>query len=372
MLRHLKAAAQSRLIRAILVGAYGQGIQIILQLLTVPFMIGHWGTEHYGVWLALYVLPSYLAMTDFGLTNAAANDMVMKMARHERDESRDLYQAVRRLRTIVTAALFLVCAGAVYGPFAHWLDFAQEAARGRAQLTLLVLLAYGLTALSSSVIYAGYRAMDSYAFGGTIMQTVSLTENILLLVSVIIGGSMLQAACVLLIVRSAGVVLAHVILRRRNPWFLDCKAAARLSLLRPLLKPASGNIALMFANVMMIQSPVLLITSLLGPGWVPMFTTVRTLTRFPLQFSIVLGQATLTRFCVAHGMGDERRKAKLALFNIVISGGILGLTVPVLLFMGPWIIQQWTHHAITADRILLTLMTFTMLANEPAEFRLCL
>jgi len=363
MLRRIRAIGQSRLVRAVLVGAYGQGVQILLQLLTVPFMISHWGTEHYGVWLSIYVLPAYLAMTDMGLTAAAANDMSMKMARGERDETRQMYQSVRLMRTVVTSVLLLMSIMAVYGPFAHRLDFAQVATQGQAQLTVIVLLAYGLSAISTSTVDAGYRAMDSYAFGGTIIQTVALSENILLLTSVIMGGSMLQAACVLLGVRASGLLLANTILRLRNPWLFERREPARLGRLKPLLKPASGTIALAFANVMMIQSAVLLIASLLGPRWVPMYTVTRTLTRFPLQLSMVIGAATLTRFCVAHGMGDEKRKAKLALVNMAVSGAILGLAVPVLLIFGRWIILQWTHHAITVDRPLLVLMTLAMLAN---------
>jgi len=363
MIHHLKSAVQSRLMRAILVGAYGQGIQIGLQLLGVPVMIAMWGTASYGVWLALYLVPSYLVMADFGLTTAAANDMAMKMTRGEVNDTRRVFQALRVLVGVVTGSLLLIFVGCIYGPGAHWLDFAQKATQGHAQITTLLLMVYGLTALSNGTVNAGYRAVDRFALGGTIFQTVFLFESAMLLAAVAMGASMMEAAAVIMAIRIIGSLITTVWLRTHFGWLFARKEPVSLAQLKRLLRPAMGSMALPFANVTALQGPILLITSVVGSVWVPMFTTARTLTRFPLQLTLVMSSATVTRFSVAHAAHHQAQKARLLLVNLAVAAGLLIPAAAGVMVLGQWLIRHWTRGAIEVDMRLLGLLTAAMLAN---------
>ncbi|NBC37642.1 hypothetical protein GTZ99_13890 [Novosphingobium sp. FSY-8] len=349
--------------RAIMVGAYGQGIQIGLQLLGVPIMVAQWGLANYGVWLALYSLPAYLAMADFGLTTAAANDMAMSMTKGDKDSAHHVFQALRLLVALVVGALFCIAAAVIFWPSSTMLDFAQQATDGHARAVTLILVVYGLVGLSNGTVNAGFRAVDRFAYGGTLYQTVFLIETSLLLGSIVLGATLFQAATVMIVIRVGGSAFANWTLRRQFPEFARRQGTIRMGVLRQLMRPALGSMILPFANATAMQGPVLLITSMLGAAAVPMYTTARTLTRFPLQLVMILSVATVTRFTVAHAADSAQNKARLVLLNLLVTAALLVPATLGVILLGQWVILHWTRGAIHTDGVLLALLAGTMLAN---------
>ena len=363
MINLLRKIANTRLLRALMVGAYGQGIQLGLQLLGVPIMIAAWGLGKYGVWLALYSVPSYLIIADFGLTTAAANDMAINMARGDREAARRVFHALRLLVWTVTGVLFLITALAIYGFGASWLSFAEAATHNHARATLMMLVTYGLIGLSNGTVNAGFRAVDRYALGSALYQSIFLLECFLLLLVVRFGAGLYEAAIVIISIRIAGSVLANAALSYHSSWLKAGRQSVHLGELRRLLRPAMGSMVLPFANATAMQGPVALLTSALGAATVPIYTTVRTLTRFPLQIAMVASVATVPRITVADASGDKTHKARLILINFVMTILILVPASLGLVLLGRWLIHAWTRGAVVMPLPLLWLMTAAMVAN---------
>jgi len=68
-----------RLIAGMGASTFGLGINIAIQLLSLPLFLQHWDTSTYGAWLVLSAIPAYLSMADVGMVTAAGNKMTMAM-----------------------------------------------------------------------------------------------------------------------------------------------------------------------------------------------------------------------------------------------------------------------------------------------------
>ena len=73
--------ARTRLALGTAAGFFGLGVQLLVQLISVPVLTRQWGVAGYGIWLLLFSVPSLLAMADLGLTTAGANAMTDAVAR---------------------------------------------------------------------------------------------------------------------------------------------------------------------------------------------------------------------------------------------------------------------------------------------------
>lgn len=354
---------RSRLAGAVSASAYNQVVQLAIQLASVPILSGHLGLKGYGIWLLLSTIPSYLAMADLGFASAAGNDMTMRVARDDVAGAAAVFLALKLIVVSTVLGLF-ACAGvAIYVLFPHMADFAQVATGGSGQATVLALFGYGLMALLSGIPVAGFKATHAYVLCGYLWVTMTLLEAVCALTWVASGGGLLGAALAYLLVRSTGTLLLSVILRYHAPGLTTRDWRLALGHVRELVRPAVGVMALPVAQAIALQGAVLTIGAAAGPAAVPLFTTVRTLTRTALQMTMIVNQASTPAFSVAEARGDERRKSQLVLICLLVAGVVLVPTVPVLLGLGPMIIALWTHGAVHPPFLLLAFMSVAMLLN---------
>ena len=54
---------------------------VISQLISIPVLMSSFGKEGFGVWVMLSTLPTYLALSDIGLSAAAAERPISLKAR---------------------------------------------------------------------------------------------------------------------------------------------------------------------------------------------------------------------------------------------------------------------------------------------------
>ena len=61
----------SRIMAAMGAGMLGQGVNIAIQLLSLPVFLHWWDLSQYGQWLMLSAMPAYLSMADVGMVSTA-------------------------------------------------------------------------------------------------------------------------------------------------------------------------------------------------------------------------------------------------------------------------------------------------------------
>jgi O-antigen/teichoic acid export membrane protein len=353
----------SRLIRGISANVYGNLIQTALQLLSVPILATHWGLETYGAWLIIFTVPNYLAFADFGFTSAAANDMTVSVARGDRPAAIKTFQAVRAAMTGICLTLLCLCAAGAYAVPDGWLTFVVGESVNHARHAILLLTAYGVLWIQNGVSLAAFRSIGQYATGTYLQMTIHLVENIAALTVVYLGGDIEAAAATYFFVGLIGVAVRVIVLRARAPWLVFFAWRASFSEIRRLLHPALAVLALPVAHSLFLQGTVAVVGLAAGPGAVPAFTTVRTLSRIGVQLTMIVNQAVLPEFTMAFASVDQSRRARLAFLSIASSVVVLLPMFFVVVIGGPFIIKLWTHGTIHAPYALIVAMAFTMVVN---------
>ena len=125
---------------------FGRLITTLIQLISVPVFLQHWGTHMYGEWILLNTIPSYFGLSDIGFGSVAGGGMTVVMARQNVDEALEIFQSVWVLTTsasIFTGLLLFVSIWFV--PLERWMHL-HYLSRTDARLVILFL---GLSVLLS-------------------------------------------------------------------------------------------------------------------------------------------------------------------------------------------------------------------------------
>ena len=100
---------RSRLFRGVGANAYSQAVSFSIQFGSVPLLLSAWGAHTFGLWLVISAIPSYLALSDFGFSAAASNDMTLAAARGAYAEARAVFQSVLVLNGLVSLGVVAIC-----------------------------------------------------------------------------------------------------------------------------------------------------------------------------------------------------------------------------------------------------------------------
>lgn len=327
---------------------YGKAVAAFGQLLLVPVLANAWGVALYGQWLMLATIPVFLAASDLGFGVAAGNRLIGQVARQEFDLAQ---------RTFDSALLIIVSSSAMIAAAAISLSLllperGLEAAHGMsgddARKVLQILICYGAVALQGGLFMAVMRSEGAFARSTALEATVQLAEAVAVAVVAHWGHGPLPAAYALLTVRGAGLV-CHVLLAHWHAsWLRLWPEGISRSVMQSLLRPALAAMLLPLAMAGLLQGTALAIGAAIGAGAVPVFVSLRTLSRLGLQIVMTVNLPVLPEFTAEYARGNRewiiRIAGGLASFNAL--AGFLGAIV--LVAMGNRLLGFWTQGAIQA------------------------
>lgn len=359
----MQDSLKAKLLRNLGANAYGQGITILIQLVSVPLYLHYWGVALYGEWLILSAIPAYLALSDIGFASVAANDMTMRVANGDRRGALEVYQSIwlfiSGVSVLVGSALALV----IYAvPVAAQFSVTHISEVHTQQL-LIVLMLYVLVGLQGNVLNAAFRAVGRYAYGTTMGNTVRLAEWAVSMVALSLGGGVLTIATLTLAIRLLGLLLMWLILQKQERWLYLGAQFASAQQVRHLLKPAVAFMAFPLGLALSLQGMVLIIGMTLGSAAVVVFSAYRTLTRLLVQVITMLNHSVWPEISAAYGANQmdllrqlHRKGSNVTLWIALVAVALLGV-------LGEWFVGVWTRHAFEQNHLLFALLLATTLLN---------
>ncbi len=342
---------------------YARLVTVVVQVVTVPLLIGAWGVELYGAWLILTAIPAYLAMSDLGFATAAQNDMAIAVGRDDRSAALEAFQSAWLLVVAVTVVVVAACAAAV--PFLHiatWLDL-SGLSDADAAAVLLLLGGYVLVSLQSSLVYAGFHCEGRYGMGQFALASLRAAEFALLFAAVVLDGGPVAAAGMLFAGRFAGTIAMGVVLRRVNPGITLGWRHANAATVRRLARPALAFTVLPLATAVNLQGMVIVVGILFSPTAVVVFSTLRTLTRFGLQLASVVNSIVVPEISTAFGAENTERVRKLHNHACQVAVWILAAVVVGFVVFGEWLLRVWTGGAVAMQWGLFAVFLFVLMAS---------
>ena len=362
-MKSLFSLARTRLAQGTAAGFYGLGVQLLVQLVSVPVLVHSWGVAGYGAWVMLFSVPSLLAMADLGLTTAGSNAMTAAVAQGNRERAARIHMALRLITALTGLTLLALAVLFIFVTNPQSLDFGAALPRAAAQWTALVLCLYGFLALVNGVTLGAFRAADAFASSGMIYQTVILVEAAVALGVAMLGGEPLAVAGAYLAARLVGTLVMTLALRRTAPWLSATGWRIDLAEIRALVRPALAALVLPGAYAVAVQGSVVAIGAVAGPAAVPAFSVVRTLSRTALQFAFRFNVASMPRYTVHVAQGNRQRASQLVVLNLALAAALVIPAAVGLVVFGRPFIALWTGALLVPSWSLLIAMALAMLAN---------
>lgn len=357
-------STKSRIIRSLYATGFGQAVTVLIQLAGVPLFLHFWGVDKYGQWLILSAIPAYLSMSDFGFASAAANDMTMSVAQKRREGA---------VRTFQSTLVVLLLGGAVSGLVAGAVILLQTgigllpvSVISGAGVALVIVVFWGqvVVGLLSGLVQGGYRCDGNYAQGTFLANVVRLGEFVASMACLLLGGGFVAVALSVLVVRFVGTAALASGLRRRSPWLSFGVRASSRSEVKRLLRPALAFMAFPVGNALSIQGFVLVVGWLAGGPAVVMFSTYRTMTRFPLQMMGMINNSAWPELSRAFGEEDITRARKLHRMALVTSVWLMLLAMAALLVLAEPLLRIWTAGQVPFERGLFLVLAAEVVANS--------
>jgi O-antigen/teichoic acid export membrane protein len=333
----------SRILAAIGAGAFGQLVSVVIQLASLPLFLRYWDMSTYGQWLMLSAIPAYVSMADVGMVTTAGNRMTMDVARGDIAAANRVFQS---------AALFLalVCAGiTVVGGMGLWIaSSAQMNVHADALACLMVTV---LLTLFSGLIETLYRATGRYALGAMAANLLRLAEWAGAMLGLVYSQSFIGVALGGLLARLLGTGIYFVCSLQAHPSLVWGLSAANTQEVKSMYRPAMAFMAFPMANALTFQGMTLLIGFVAGPTMVSVFNAYRTVSRTAVQLTGIFGHALWAEFARLFGAGDASGLRGLYSTSLR-TGALLAAGLSLLLhWLGPWLMQIWTHGKITVAPI---------------------
>jgi O-antigen/teichoic acid export membrane protein len=351
-----RSAVQKRLAAGFGVNVFSRGIGTLIQVLSVPIFLKHWGAPLYGEWILLNSVPSYFALSDVGFGSTAGNEMTMLMAAGKQEEALDVFQSVLALTTVVSSTLGALFMAIVWFlPFQRWLH-TYSISRHETKIVILLLVLSTLLSMQETLYQAAFRCVAKYVYGTFLKSLILLTSFLAVSGVVLFGGTVVQTAEVYFGVNAVGTMLLWIALRNKVPWLRFGFAHARWVTLRRLFAPSVSFLAFPVGQSLNLSGMLLVVGHVLGPVAVVIFSTARTVSRTAVAFMGMISNTIWPEMSTAVGAEDWplARAIHRRACQISMASGLA--IVAVMALIGPWIWRHWTVHQFPTDTILLDLM----------------
>lgn len=336
-------STKSRILHGLYATGFGQIVTLLVQLAGVPLFLYFWGVEKYGEWLILSAIPAYLAMSDFGFASVAGNDMTVSVAQGRKDAT---------VQTFQSTFVVILVAGAISGLAATAIVLVQMevgimplALTGAREFAMVTAVFWGqvVIGLLAGLLGAGYRCDGNFAAGTFWANVIRLGEFLVTVACLLAGGGFVAVALSVLVMRFLGSGALAAGLRLRSPWLsIGIRRASRREI-RRLIRPALAFMAFPVGNALSIQGFVLVVGWIAGGSGVALFSTYRTMSRFPFQMMGMVNASVWPELSRSFGAGDVKQARTL--HRIAVSSSVwlvLVSEIAVLVLLEP-ILRIWTE-----------------------------
>lgn len=324
---------------------FGVGVQLLNQIVLVPFYILFWGNELYSDWIVISALTTIFAMSDVGLNNVIQNRFSIKLSEGDYKECNSLLTdnfllvAITLLLTLLGCILF-VCFGDITKVMnLHLLS------REQANFVFIVLLIKVFIGMISGIENAIYRATHNASISIYMDQIGNFVVALLTLGCILIKVPITIMCVLICLPQTVLLVIKHFNAKRYYNYKFSL-LNADWPLFKSVLLPSLYFMAFPLGNTIVLQGYTLVVNSFFGADSVVLYNTTRTLCNFIKTLMGTLQSAVWPEYSIAYGKGDfslmrylHRKILKVTI--LTSSCAAIGL-----LCFGSFIFKVWTHNSV--------------------------
>jgi O-antigen/teichoic acid export membrane protein len=328
----------------------------VIQFIQVPVLLHFWSVPLYGEWLILNSIPTYLAFSNSGFGTAAGNEMTMIVAGDDRQGALGVFQSCLWLiASLCSTATLLFCGALYFLPAARILKI-RHISDADTKWIIFYLAISVLLGQLEQLLQSAYRSVGRYSYGGLVKSAMAIAAFSCTMLSVVSGHGARTTALVYAVANCTGTFFLALLTKHDIPWIEFGWKHARFSEVRRLARPAIAFMGFPVGNALNLQGTLLVVSYVLGPISVVVFSTARTISRGALQMVQMVNSTFEPELSISFGARKidltrtlHRRSCQLALIiAIVIVAGVMTV--------GPYVLHSWTGGHVPPSRGLLSIL----------------
>lgn len=329
----------------ILANMFGVGVQLLNQIVLVPFYILFWGNELYSDWIVISALTTIFAMSDVGLNNVIQNRFSIKLSEGNHKECNSLLTDNFILLAVTLALTLLGCS-----LFVGLWDITEVMnlhllSRTEASLVFIILIVKVFIGMFSGIENAIYRATHNTSIAVYMDQVGNLIVAVITLVCILMKAPVTILSVLICIPQLVLCIIKHFHSKKYYNYRMSWKSAD-MPLFKSVLLPSLTFMAFPLGNTIVLQGYTLVVNSFFGANSVVLYNTTRTLCNFVKMLMGTLQGAVWPEYSIAYGKKDygTMRHLHRKILKITIA---ISLFVGIgLLVFGPIIFRIWTRNAV--------------------------
>ncbi len=328
-----------------LANIFGVGVQLLNQIILVPFYILFWGNELYSDWIVISALTTIFAISDVGLNNVIQNRFSIKLSEGNFKECNSL---LTDNFLLVTATLFLTLLGC--GIFIYIWDITKVMSlhllsRSEANFVFIILIIKVFVGMFSGIENAIYRATHNASISVYIDQIGNLLVALITLLCIILKLPITLLSVSICIPQIAILIFKHFHSRKYFKYKLAL-SNADWTLFKSVLLPSLSFMAFPLGNTIVLQGYTLIVNSFFGADSVVLYNTTRTLCNFIKTLLGTLQSAVWPEYSIAYGREDFKLMKHLHRKILKITIATSSVAGIFLLLVGPLIFRIWTNASV--------------------------
>ena len=345
--------------RNMIANLFGVCVQLLNQIVLVPFYILFWGNELYSDWIVISALSTIFAMSDVGLNNVIQNRFSIKLSEENYEECESLLTNNYILVGITMMFTLLAC-----GVFVGLWDITKVMSlhlltRHEANFVFIVLIAKVFIGMFSGIENAIYRATHNASISVYMDQIGNLVVALTTLLCILLKVPVALISMLICLPQLVLFIFKYFHSKKYYNYRFSLRSV-NFYLFKSVLFPSFSFMAFPLGNTIILQGYTLVVNSYFGANSVVLYNTTRTLCNFIKTLINTLQSAVWPEYSIAYGKSDFTLMRKLHRKILKITIVISSLSGMGLLLFGPVIFNLWTHDSIPFSYSLMIVYVFAL------------
>lgn len=332
-----------RVVRSIGADAIGQLLNVLTRLVLVPVFLKFWGAESYGEWLIISAWCSWFTLGDLGGQLFFSNKLTSAWTRQRLDEFHETFSTGLFFFLATSLGLLILVIVGLHFVSIHQLIKLENLDAQETSLILLIMALRFIAALPVGLSMAVYRAIGFQATSIMCTNCILILQFLFTFLALSLGAGMLLIAMIELIPFLLLLLYVSFDLPRRLPdaFKLFSLGGINFNLLKKSIAPSLYFLGIQVALAIMIQGSVIVLSRILNPVAVTLFSSLRVIANVMSRFLGVLNHAVWPEVTRLYEAKDVVRLSEIFEYVLYVSVffGVLYLTVIV--YFGEQLFNWW-------------------------------
>ena len=274
-----KISVNSPIRKNIVANLFGIGVNLLNQIVLVPFYIIYWGNDLYSDWIVISALTAFFSMSDIGLNSVIQNRFSIKYAQNEMQECNLLLANNFFVVSFIGAICLLLGIG-----YVSIFDISQNIglttlSRLEGSIIFLMLLCQVFIQMFSGIENAIYRAKHKANIAVYYDQIAKLLIVLITFICLLLGVSLAVMSILICVPNLFLLFIKHMNARKLYNFSFSVKLLD-WSLLREVIRPSVMFLSFPLANAIILQGFTLIINKFFNADSVVLYNTTRTMCNF--------------------------------------------------------------------------------------------